>query len=123
MSELVSKVDYARFLDDVLGIDSRIRFVAMYDGHLKAKFQERISDVFKEHEIKSCLSEALKMRTYGKKINFYDVQPKFLMVHYDQINQIAIPLENNEIVLVTTEMDVEIHKIVEKIIEFRKLYS
>ena len=119
----MSKVDYAKFLDGILGIDSRIRFVAIYDGHLKAKFQQRIPDIFKEQEIKSCLSEALKIRNYGKKINFYDVRPKFLMTHYDQINQITIPLENNEIVLLTTEMDVESHEIVAKVIEFRNLYS
>ena len=123
MSELISKVDYAKFLDGVLGLDSRIRFVAIYDGHLKAKFQERIPDILKENEIKSCLSEALKIRNYGKKINFYDVRPKFLMTHFDQINQITIPLENDEIVLLTTEIDVEIHQIVGKIIEFRNLHS
>lgn len=123
MSELISKVDYAKFLDGVLGLDSRIRFVAIYDGHLKAKFQPRIPDILKENEIKSCLSEALKIRNYGKKINFYDVRPKFLMTHFDQINQITIPLENDEIVLLTTEMDVEVHQIVTKIIEFRNLYS
>ena len=123
MSELISKVDYAKFLDKVLSFDSKIRFVAIYDGHLKAKFQQRISDIFKENEIKYCLSEALKIRNYGKKINFYDVKPLFLMTHYNKINQITIPLENEEIVLVTTEMDLEVHGIVGKIIEFRKLYS
>jgi len=45
------------------------------------------------------------------------------MTHFDQINQITIPLENDEIVLLTTEMDVEVHQIVTKIIEFRNLYS
>ena len=123
MSKLVNNVDYGKFLDGVLGFDDKIRFVAIYDGQLKAKFQKRIHDDFKEAEIKSSLSEALKIRNQSKKMNFYNFQPKFAMTHYGKINQITIPLENNEVVLVTTEMDVEIHKIVGKIIEYRNLFS
>lgn len=119
MAELINHIDYAKFFNEVLQFDFRIRFVAVYDGKLKAKFREGINDQFKEAEIKSSFSEALKIRKYRNQESFSKREPKFAMSHYEGINQILIPLNNGEIVLVTTERDVEIHNLVNKIIELR----
>ena len=59
MSELVSPVEYGKFFDEVMKLDKSIRYAAIYDGHLNAKFRNGIQGYFKEEEIKSSMSEAL----------------------------------------------------------------
>ena len=41
------------------------------------------------------------------------------MAQYDKIIRITIPLDSEGIILVTTELDVDVNKLVEKIIEVR----
>jgi len=122
MLELKNQVNYTEFFDGVLRFDKKIRFVAIYDGQLKAKFRNGVLDQSKEAEIKLSLSEALKIRNTRKQMTFYVHEPKFATTHYDGINQITIPLDK-EIVLITTELNVDIPKLVSKIIEFRSKFS
>lgn len=122
MSELKNQVNYTEFLDEILRFDTKIRFVAIYDGQLKAKFRNGVLDQFKEAEIKFSLSEALKIRSSRNQMNFNSKKPKFAMAHYDEINQITIPLGEEEIVLLTTELNLDIHKLINKIIEFRNRF-
>jgi len=119
MSEIVSPVEYGKFFDKVLKLDENIRFVAIYDGHLNAKFKEGIQGYFKEEEIKSSLSEAQKRWTFRKKLSFKIGEPKFAMAEYAKVNRITFPLDNDGIVLVTTELGVDVSKLVDKVIEIR----
>jgi hypothetical protein len=119
MSEIVSPVEYGKFFDNVLKLDENIRFVAIYDGELNAKFKEGIQGYFKEEEIKSSLSEAQKRWTFRKKLSFKIGEPKFAMAEYAKVNRITFPLDNEGIVLVTTELGVDVSKLVDKVIEIR----
>jgi hypothetical protein len=119
MTEKVSPVEYGKFFDKVLKLDENIRFVAIYDGQLSAKFKEGIQGYFKEEEIKSSLSEAQKRWTFRKKLSFKIGEPKFAMAEYAKVNRITFPLDNDGIILVTTELGVDVSKLVDKIIEIR----
>ena len=119
MSEIVSPVEYGKFFDEVLKLDENIRFVAIYDGQLSAKFKEGIQGYFKEEEIKSSMSEAQKRWTFRKTLSFKIGEPKFAMAEYAKVNRITFPLGNDGIVLVTTELGVDVSKLVDKVIEIR----
>jgi len=41
------------------------------------------------------------------------------MTQYAKVNRITFPLDNEAIILVTTELDVDINKLVDRIIEIR----
>ena len=69
MSELVHQKDYENFLDKVLELDQKIRYVAIYDGKIHAKFQDGVQGYFKQEEIESSLSEAQKRWDYRKKLS------------------------------------------------------
>ncbi len=119
MSELISYIEYGKFFDEVLSLDKNIRFVAIHDGQFKAKYRTETIGYFKEEEIKSSLSEAQRRWDSRKKLGFKIGEPKFAMAQYDKINRITVPLGNEGVILVTTELDVDIGKIVDGIIETR----
>ena len=118
MSELASSIDYTKFLDRVMKLDSNIRLVAIYDGRFKAKYQKGIEGYFKEEEIKSSLIEAQNRWDSRKKMSFKIGEPKFAMAQYGKVNRITIPLEDG-VILMTTELDVDINELTDKVIETR----
>ena len=118
-AEKVSPVEYGKFFDKVLKLDENIRFVAVYDGQLNAKFKEGIQRFFTDEEIKSSLSEAQNRWSFRKKMSFKIGEPKFAMAEYAKVNRITFPLGNGAVILVTTELGVDVSKLVDKVIEIR----
>ncbi len=119
MSELISHSDCDNFFNDVLKLDEKIRYVAIYDGEYHAKFRDGIQGYFKEEEIKLSLSEAQKRWAFRKNLSFKIGAPKFAMAEYAKVNRITFPLGNEAVILVTTELGINISKLVDDIIEIR----
>jgi peroxiredoxin len=65
------------------------------------------------------LSEAQKRWAFRKKLSFKIGEPKFAMAEYAKVNRITFPLDNDGIILVTTELGVDVSKLVDKVIEIR----
>ena len=118
MSDLASQIDYTKFFDRVMALDPNIRLVAIYDGQFKAKFREGIQRYFKDEEIKSTLSEAQKRWDSRNQIGLKVGDPKFAMAQYGKVNRITIPLDDG-VILMTTELDVDINELTDKVIETR----
>ena len=119
MSELVSHIDYGKFFDEILQLDKNIRFAAIYDGQFHAKFRNGIQGYLEEEEIKSSLSRAQRRWDSRKKLSYKIGEPRFAMAQYGKVNRITIPLENDGLILITTELDVDIIQLVDKVIEIR----
>jgi hypothetical protein len=118
MSKLVSDIDYEKFFDGVMKIDPNIRLIAIYDGQFKAKLRNGVQRYFEDEEIKSLLVEAQNRWDFRKKMSFKIGEPKFAMAQYGKINQITIPLDDG-VILLTTELDVDINELADKVIETR----
>ncbi len=119
MSEIVNHSDCEKFFDNVMNLDDKIRYVAIYDGEYYAKFRDGIIGYFKEEEIRSSLSEAQHRWAFRKKLSFKIGAPKFAMAEYAKVNRITFPLGNEAVILVTTELGINISKLVDDIIEIR----
>ncbi len=119
MSELISHDDCEKFFDKVMKLDGNIRFAAIYNGQYHAKLRDGIERYFTDEEIKSSLSEAQNRWAFRKKMSFKIGAPIFAMTKYAKVNRITFPLDNEAIILVTTELDVDINKLVDRIIEIR----
>ena len=118
MSELASSMDYTKFFNQVLKLDSNIRLVAIYDGRFKAIFRDRIQGYLEDEEIKSTLSEAQKIWDSRIQMSLKVTEPKFAMTRYSKVNQITIPMDDG-VILMTTELDVNINELTDKVIETR----
>ncbi len=119
MSKLVSDIDYGKFLDEALKINPNIRLVAIYDGQFKAKVREGVQRYFEDNEIKETLSEAQNRWISRKKMSHRIGEPKYAMAQYGKVNRITISHGDNGVILMTTELDVEIDELVDKVIETR----
>lgn len=122
MSELVSRVDYGKFFEEIMDIDPNIRFAASYDGQFNAKYRDGIQGYFNDEEVRSFLSKAQKRWDSRKQMSLKIGDPKFAMAQYGKVNRITIPLENDGVILVTTEIGVDINKVVTGIIETRNKF-
>ena len=91
--------------------------MAIYDGQLSAKFKEGIQKFFTDEEIKSSLSEAQNRWASRKKMSFKLGEPKFAMAQYGKVNRITFPLGIEGVILVTTELDVNLNRLVDGILE------
>lgn len=116
MSELAHSMDYTKFFNLVLKLDSNIRLVAIYDGRFKAMFRDGIQRYLEDKEIKSTLSEAQKIWDSRIQMGLKVTDPKFAMAQYSKVNQITIPLDDG-VILMTTELDVDINELTDKVIE------
>ena len=117
MSEMISHTDCESFFDDLLILDNKIRYAAIYDGGYHARFRDGIQGYFKEDEIKSSLLEAQNRWISRKKKGITIGEPKFAMTQYAKVNRITFPLCNGGVILVTTELGIDINKLVDKVIE------
>jgi hypothetical protein len=122
MSELVSRIDYGKFFEEIMDIDPNIRFAASYDGQFNAKYRDGIQGYFNDEEVRSFLSKAQRRWDSRKQMSLKIGDPKFAMAQYGKINRITVPLENDGVILVTTELDVDINKLVTGIIETRNKF-
>ena len=122
ISELISYKSFGKFFDQVLELDKSIRFVAIHDGHFKAKYKKGIDGYFEEDEVKSSLSEAQSRWDSRKKLRFRIGDPKYAMAQYDKINRLTVPLGDEGVILVTTETDVDVRKIVDGVIYARSKF-
>ena len=118
MSKLVSEMDFGEFFDTVMEFDPKIRLVATYDGRFRAKLRVGLKRNFEDEEIKSSMVEAQNRWIFRKKMSLKIGEPKFAMAQYGKINRITIPLDDG-VILLTTELDVDINKLTDKVIETR----
>ena len=119
MSKLVTDLYSRKFLDEALKLDPKIRLIAIYDGLFRAKFRGGVKRYFEDEEIKSSLSEAQDRWNSDKKMGFKTNEPKFVMAQYGPVNRITICNGDDGVILMTTELDVDINKLVDKVIETR----
>ena len=122
MSELVSRIDYGKFFEEIMDLDPNVRFAASYDGQFNAKYRDGIQGYFNDEEVRSFLSKAQKRWDSRKQMSLKIGDPKFAMAQYGKVNRITIPLENDGVILVTTETGVDINKVVTGIIEIRNKF-
>jgi hypothetical protein len=117
MSKLVSNLDYGQFFDRVMKIDPNIRLVAAYDGQFRAKLREGIQRNLSDEEIKSSMIDAQNRWILRKNMSFKIGEPKFAMAQYGRVNRITIPLDDDRVILLTTDLGVDINELADKVIE------
>jgi len=120
VSELVHANGYGIFLDEILGLDQKIRYAAIFDGKYHAKFKNEIMGFFKEAEIKSSFYEAKNKWISLTQIGFKIGEPRFTMSQYGKINRISFPVGKDGIIVVTTDLYIDVNKLVDNIMEIHK---
>ena len=113
------------FCQKILKIDDKIRFVSIYDGgnffhQMKEGKQSYLTPDETENSMVQCQYRWAGRKKMAPKIG----APLFAMAKYGKVFRFTIPVGKAGLILVSTELNVAIEGIVEKICDVRdKFYS
>jgi len=113
-------LDREQFCNKILEIDDEIRFTAIYDeGEFYHKMREGLESYQTPEETENSLAQAVYRWHSRKKAGPKIGEPIYAMAKYGKVYRIIIPAGIAGVIIVTTELNVNIEEIVEKIIETR----
>ena len=113
-------MNYEKICERILESNEKIRYAAVYDyGELVDKIRPGITSYLSREETETSLSQAIyRWSTRKKTANKIGV-PIFALAKYEKIYRITIPIGGAGLILITTELDADVNKIVDKVLEIR----
>ncbi len=113
-------MDREQFCNEILKIDDKIVFTAIYDeGEFYHKTREGQDPYLTPEETENSLAQAVYRWTSRKKTGLKIGEPVYSMAKYGKVYRITIPVGKAGLILVSTELKVNVEEIVEKVIETR----
>ena len=116
-------MSYEKICDEILEYNEKIRYAAVYDyGELHDKIRPGITSHLTREETETSLSQAIYRWSTRKKTADKIGTPIFALAKYEKIYRITIPIGGAGLILITTELDVNVNDIVDKTLEIRNEY-
>jgi len=107
--------------DKILSIDKKIRFVGIYETpHVYRKMQQGVTSYLSEFETETSLNQALYRWKVRLKFQQKIGAPIFAFTKYEKVYRVTMQFEKESILCVSTEIDVNIMEIINKVMEIRK---
>ena len=117
-------MEYKKICDEVLECDKKIRYVGIYDyGELYDKMRNGLKSHLSREETEMALSQAVYRWSTRKKISAKIGNPIFALAKYEKIFRITIPIQGAGLILISTELDIDVNEIVNKILKIKNKYS
>lgn len=111
-------MDYEKICDDILDCEEKIRYVGIYDyGELYDKMRPGMKNYLSREETEVSLSHAVYRWSTRKKISDKIGKPVFALAKYEKIFRVTIPINGAGLILTSIESDVDVVKIVDKILK------
>ncbi|MCH9040862.1 MAG: hypothetical protein IIB80_01730 [Thaumarchaeota archaeon] len=114
-------VNYYDFCNEVLESDNLIRFVGLYvNGEFYSKMRDGLKSYLSEEETKKSLIQAV-LRWKSREILAYKIGKSVCAVaEYRNLFRITMPLDGENLCLISTESKVEPFKIAKKVADIIK---
>ena len=113
-------MDYSKLCQQIMALDPRVRFAGICDDTGEILYggqREGVKDLLSREETRRSNLQALARwglrYTLASKIG----RGKYAMAEYENIKRITVPLDNDHLLLVTTEVDVDHGKIINAILK------
>lgn len=117
-------MEYEKICDEILECDEKIRYVGVYDyGELYDKMRQGLKSHLTREETEMSLSQAVYRWSTRKKTSEKIGKPIFALAKYEKIYRITIPIGGAGLILISTELDADVNKTVDKILEIKNKYS
>ena len=113
-------MDYGKLCHDVLDLDPKVRFVGVCDntGIIKnGGLREGIKSFLTDEEIKKANLITLERWRLHNTMADRIGKARYAMEEYEKVKQITMPLEDEHLLLISTEVDAEHGKIIESAIQ------
>ena len=114
-------MEYEKICNEILECDKKIRYVGVYDyGELYDKMKPGLKSHLSREETELTLSQAIYRWSTRKKTAEKIGNPIFALAKYEKIYRITIPIGGAGLILISTELDADVTKIVDKVLEIKK---
>ena len=116
-------MNFDKFYDDIMNIDGTIRYAAVQNidgesvcGHVR----EGITPYLSDEEIKMMHYYAGQRWDTRKRIAHKIGNAKYAMAEYDKIKRFTFPMDEEHLLMITTEIASESSNIIPKVLELIK---
>jgi hypothetical protein len=112
-------MDFDRLCKNILALESKIRFAGVCDdsGEIKNGGQrEGITNLLSPEETKRSNLQAIARWALRNSLSSKVGKGRYAMAEYEKIKRITFPLEQNHLLLVTTEVDADHNEIIKDIL-------
>jgi hypothetical protein len=113
-------MDYNQLCKDILGLDTKVRFAGVCDETGEIKFggqREGIKNLLSPEETKRSNLQAMARWGLRNSLSSKVGRGKYAMSEYEKIKRITFPLDPDHLLLVTTEVDAEHIKVIDRILK------
>jgi hypothetical protein len=113
-------MDYDKLCNDVLNLDTKVRFVGVCDntGEIKSGGRkDGIKRILTDEEIKKSNLISLERWRLHNTLADRIGKARYAMEEYEKVKQITMPLEDEHLLLISTEVDANHGKIIESAIQ------
>lgn len=117
-------LEYEKICDAILECDKKIRYVGIYDfGELTDKTRPGLKSYLTKEETEMSLSQAVYRWSTRKKTNEKIGKPIFALAKYEKIYRITMSIKGAGLILVSTELDININEMVEKVLKIKNKFE
>ncbi len=113
-------MDYNKLCKDILGLDTKVRFAGVCDETGEIRFggqREGVKNLLSPEETKKSNLQAMARWGLRNALSRKVGRGKYAMAEYEKIKRITFPLDLEHLLLVTTEVDAEHVKIIDRILK------
>lgn len=117
-------LEYEKICDAILECDKKIRYVGIYDfGELTDKTRPGLKSYLTKEETEMSLSQAVYRWSTRKKTTEKIGKPIFALAKYEKIYRITMSIRGAGLILVSTELDINVNEIVEKVLKIKNKFE
>ena len=112
-------MDFDKLCKDILSVDSKIRFAGVCDDSGSIKYggqREGVTNLLSPDETKRSNLQALARWALRNSLSSRIGRGKYAMSEHQKIKRITFPLEQDHLLLVTTEVAADHDKIIREIL-------
>lgn len=117
-------LEYEKICDAILECDKKIRYVGIYDfGELTDKTRPGLKSYLTKEETEMSLSQAVYRWSTRKKTNEKIGKPIFALAKYEKIYRITMSIKGAGLILVSTELGIDVNEMVEKVLKIKNKFE
>jgi hypothetical protein len=111
-------MDYKKIYDDIMGFDPNIRLVTIcsLDGKImQSGHRQGVTNLLTPEESKKSLDLAINAWKTRSELAPKIGRGKYVLAEYEKIKRITMPLGNNHVLYITTEIEADDRGIIDKV--------
>ena len=112
-------MDYGKLSKDILNLDPKVRFAGICDDTGEIKYggqREGVKNLLSPDETKKSNLQALARWGLRNSLAPKIGKGRYAMAEYEKIKRITIPLENDHLLLITTEVEADHGKVIDGVL-------